>query len=153
MLLRWSFTTTFSETWLTHSFQHEPSTHLLTRLIGKTTYSRNGNLEIAADDLQVFRTLCNESEKFKDATKLFGQWVRQPRSRGLTSGNYFSLACLLICVCWINCYFLLFFKMIFPPFLESQSCGPDKFGKIMEACSDKSRPNLVVSVWTKLANH
>jgi hypothetical protein len=45
----------------------------LTRLIGKTTHSRNGNLEIAADDLQVFRTLCNESEKLKVATKLFSQ--------------------------------------------------------------------------------
>jgi len=54
-------------------FQLLPSTHLLTRLIGKTTHSRNGNLEIAADDLQVFRTLCNESEKLKVATKLFGQ--------------------------------------------------------------------------------
>jgi len=57
----------------TKQFQLLPSTHLLTRLIGKTTHSRNGNLEIAADDLQVFRTLCNESEKLKVATKLFGQ--------------------------------------------------------------------------------
>jgi len=119
----------------TNSFRHEPSTHLLTRLIGKTTYSPNG---IAADDLQVLRTLCNESEKFKVATKLFGQRVRRPRS---TSGNYFSLASLLICVCWINWYFFCYFLTIFWPFLEGQSCGPDKFGKIMEACS---------KIWTNL---
>ena len=57
----------------TKHFQLLPSTHLLARLVGKTTFSRNGNLEIAADDFQIFRSLCNEPEKFKVAIKLFAQ--------------------------------------------------------------------------------
>ena len=154
MLLWWSFTTTFSETWLTHSFQHKPSTHLLTRLIGKTTYSQNGNLEITADDLQVFRTLCNESKKFKVATKLFSWWVKWPRSWGLTSGNYFSLASLLVCVCWINWYFFAIFNDFSAFFgglvLWSRQIWQN-YGGLFEN-PDKSRPNLVMSVRTKVAN-
>jgi hypothetical protein len=57
----------------TKQFQLLPSTHILARLVGKTTFSRNGNLEIVADDFRIFRSFCNEPEKFKVATKLFAQ--------------------------------------------------------------------------------
>ena len=43
------------------------------RLISKTVCSQNGNLEIATDDLQVFKSLCMESKKFQVATKMFTQ--------------------------------------------------------------------------------
>ena len=49
------------------------STHLLTRLIGKTVHSQNGNLEIGMDDLRIFKSLCMEPERFQVATKMFAQ--------------------------------------------------------------------------------
>jgi len=67
-------TTTATAPFGTKNFQILPSTHLLRRLISKTVRSQNGNLEIAMDDLQVFKSLCMESEKFQVATKLFAQW-------------------------------------------------------------------------------
>ena len=66
-------TTTTTAPFGTKHFQILPSTHLLTRLIGKTVRSHNGNLEIATDDLRVFKSLCMESEKFQVATKMFAQ--------------------------------------------------------------------------------
>jgi hypothetical protein len=57
----------------TRYFQILPSTHLLTRLIGKTGHSQNDNLEIGMDDLQVFKSLCMEPERFQVATKMFAQ--------------------------------------------------------------------------------
>jgi hypothetical protein len=68
-------TTIMTAPFRTKHFQILPSTHLLMRLIGKTVHSQNGNLEIAMDDLQVFKPLlCMESEKFQVATKMFTQW-------------------------------------------------------------------------------
>ena len=63
--------TTVTAPFRTKLFQILPSTHLLMRLISKTVCSQNGNLEIAMDDLQVFKSLCMESEKFQVATKMF----------------------------------------------------------------------------------
>jgi len=57
----------------TRYFQILPSTHLLTRLMGKTVRSQNGNLEIGMDDLRIFKSLCMEPERFQVATKMFAQ--------------------------------------------------------------------------------